>query len=152
MNTVSSLVFAPHEKGSQEQGKRHGQEVAKTKESPYAFLCQLAKGPYCGMAEPHQMIQPGEVSWGPVVGKGAYAVVYLSDNLRQKKQPARALKQLKPAVAEDKVELKFFLLEAHIISRMMHEYGATPHQNSSCQNSPGDGQHPWDGYGLCKCL
>jgi hypothetical protein len=91
---------------------------ASAREGPYTFLCQLAKGPYCGLGSTHQMIQPGEVSWGPVIGKGAYAVVHLSSSCEQQRT---ALKQLKPTVAEDKVELKFFLLEAHIISLMMHE-------------------------------
>lgn len=91
--------------------------------STLQFLCDLSKHPrYCGLTSSSQMVDPKELNCGPIIGKGAYAVVTLCekpDNVNHI-YTRHAIKQLKPAVANDKVEMKFFLLEAHIISQLQH--------------------------------
>jgi hypothetical protein len=91
----------------------------------FFFLCQLAKSDYCGLHSSSDLLKCEQVVWGTSLGKGAYAVVHAAQKEQGKSKgllprPAIAVKQLKTAVAEDTVELKCFLLEAHILSTLNH--------------------------------
>jgi hypothetical protein len=105
--------------------------VRTTECNTFKFLCQLAKCDYCGLQSSDEFLRPEQVVWGTPLGKGAYALVHTArtegycKHTDMSQVPLIAVKQLKPAVAEDKVELKFFLLEAHILSLLKHPCVAT---------------------------
>jgi hypothetical protein len=87
----------------------------------HAFLCSLAHGRFCNLGSEDAFVSPKSLRWGALAGKGAYAHVFLCDSAHAVGSTSKcAVKQLQPAVALDKVELKFFLLEAHIISQLQH--------------------------------
>ena len=71
------------------------------------FLFKLANSDFCSLASATSFIGAGQISVDNLIGRGAYATVEVVR--LQRSSCRRALKQLKPAVAENKVELKFFL-------------------------------------------
>jgi hypothetical protein len=125
---AESLTSAATSKGkSKVQSAAHKsgrQGNADPNEGAFGFLSKLAKGPYCGLRSHKSFVDTDQLCCGQVVGRGAYSTVQVAWKQRDRRK--LALKELKPKVAEDKVELKFFLLEAHIISSLQHPCAPTP--------------------------
>lgn len=138
----SDLALRTSLSGQKRQDKRNADPNA----CAFGYLCTLAKSQYCNLSSCSQILTEADVSWGVQIGRGAYASVAVC-SLRRQNTVKLAAKQLKPIVAQDKVELKFFLLEAHIMSRLRHPC-AILHLTLSLTRV----SNSWDVWGLCVAL